>query len=262
MTRRQLAGSRILLTGASSGIGRALAEAFARHDVRLLLLARRQEALQELADELTALGSSQVIVHAGDVTDPSIRQAAVEQIQQTWGGLDLLVQSAGGSEHGRFAGSSEKNLRQIMEVNFFASTELARLALPHLRKGKDPIVVQIGSILAHRGIPYNSAYAASKFALRGWSESVRAEWHKLGIGMLLVSPGTTNTQFFDHLLAAEKDLPWGQPAGIPAAVVARQTLRAIERRKHEIFPNWRGRTLVWFSRFCPRLVDTIMHRYG
>ena len=262
MARRQLAGSRILLTGASSGIGRAMGHEFARHGVRMLLAARRKEVLEVLADQLNASGPSQVIVHAGDVTDRSIRQALVDRVEQAWGGLDLLVQSAGVSAHGRFATSSEETLRQIMELNFFAATELARTSLPLLCEGNNPMVVLIGSILGHRGIPRNTAYSASKFALRGWSEGVRAEWHNLGVGLLLVSPGTTETPFFDHLLESEGDLPWGKPAGIAAAAVARQTMRAIRHRRHEIFPNWRGRLLVWLNRACPRLVDWMMGRVG
>ena len=262
MARRQLSGSRILLTGASSGIGQALAHEFARHNVRMLLVARRQEVLDIMADQFNASGPSQVIVHAGDVTDPVVRQEVVERVLQTWGGLDLLVQSAGVSAHGRFATSSEETLRRIMEVNFFAVTELARTALPILCEGNDPMVVNVGSILGHRGIPYNTTYAASKFALRGWSEGVRAEWHELGVGLLLVSPGTTATPLFENLLETEGDLPWGNPASISAAAVARQTLRAIACRRHEIFPNWRGRLLGWLNRACPRLVDSIMARAG
>jgi short-subunit dehydrogenase len=262
MARRQLTGARILLTGASSGIGRAMTHEFARHGVRMLLVARRQELLETLADQLNASGNSEVIVHVGDVTDRSVRQALVDRVQQAWGGLDLLVQAAGVSAHARFAASSEETLRRIMEVNFFAAVELARSTLPLLSAGNRPVVVLIGSILGHRGIPRNSVYSASKFALRGWSEGIRAEWHKLGIGLLLVSPGTTETQLFDHLLESEGELPWNQPTGIAAEEVARQTIRALRRGRHEIFPNWRGRLLVLLNRASPRLVDWMMERYG
>ena len=136
-----------------------------------------------------------------------------------WGGLDVLINNAGVSAHGRFADSDEPTLRRVMEVNFFAAAELTRLALPLLhvqnpnRRSQNPIpaaIVNIGSIIGHRGLPLNSEYAASKFALRGWSESLRAELAADGVDVLLVSPGTTDTEFFDHLLAKRARPALGQ----------------------------------------------------
>lgn len=267
MDRRTLSQCRILLTGASSGIGRALAQELARRGSRLLLVARRREMLEVLAAELAAVADTEpsgrpVIVQAGDVTDPAVRQAAIDAAKQTWGGLDMLINCAGVSAHGRFATSSEEILRQIMELNFFAAAELTRLALPLLGAGRDPLVVNIGSVLGHRGVPHNSEYSASKFALRGWSESLRTELHSQGIGVLLVSPGMTETEFFEHLLEKQAPTPWGKQQGITPEAVAAQVVRAIERRRREIFPNWRGRLLVWASCCCPALVDRLLRRYG
>ncbi len=262
MAYRSIPQSRILLTGASSGIGRALAQKLARHGVRLLLVARRRDALEALAKEITTSTHSEALVQSGDLTDPEVRRAAIQRAQQTWGGLDILVNCAGAGAHGRFVTASEKTLRQIMEVNFFAATELTRLAIPLLQEGRDPLVVNVGSILGHRAIPLNSEYCASKFALRGWSESLRAELRRLGVGVLLVSPGRTETDFFSHLLEKKTTTPWDKMQGISPDAVARQTIRAIERRKHEIIPNWHGRLLVWLNRCCPGLVDRLMNRFG
>ncbi len=262
MGRRLLADRRVLLTGASSGIGRALALQLAPFGARLMLLARREAPLLELVDELKRLGAASAEPIVGDVTDAELRTSVADQIRNDWGGLDLLINNAGVSAHGRFDGSSPAVLRQIMEVNFFAAVELARETLPLLKAGDDPLLVNIGSILGHRGVPYNSEYCASKFALRGWSESIRPELARDGIDVLLVSPGTTDTEFFDHLLAKGKKLPWGEQQGVPAEKVATQIIRAIEHRRHEIFPNWRGRLLGLLNRFSPRLVDRVMNRYG
>ena len=122
--------------------------------------------------------------------------------------------------------------------------------------------MNIGSILGHRGLPLNSEYSASKFALRGWSEALRAELAGEGVDVLLVSPGTIETEFFDHLVAKRADLPWGKAKGIPAAAVAEQTVRALERGGREIFPNWRGRALVLANRLAPGMVDRVMARLG
>ncbi len=253
---------RVLVTGASSGIGRALACELARGGARLLLLARRQELLETVATECTTLGATGVMVLPGDLTDRAVCQQAVELAQTRWAGLDLLVHAAGISAHGRFDVSDEVTLRRIMEVNFFAVVNLTRLALPLLRSVPKGQIVFIGSILGHCGVPWNNEYVASKFALRGWSQSLRSELHGQGIGVLLVSPGTTHTEFFDHLIARRGTVPWNAQPGISPEAVARQTVRAIERHRREIFPNWRGRLLVWASRVSPGLVAWWMGKLG
>ncbi len=262
MSRRSLTNRRVLLTGASSGIGRALALQLAPVGAKLMLLARRETPLLELAEELKRLGAASAEPIVGDVTDPNLRTAVTDRIRNNWGGLDLLINNAGVSAHRRFDSSSTEVLRKIMEVNFFGATELLRETLPLLKTGEDPLLVNIGSILGHRGVPSNSEYCASKFALRGWSEAIRPELAREGIGLLLVSPGTTDTEFFEHLLAKNEQLPWGKQQGVPAEKVATQIISAIERRQHEIFPNWRGKMLELLNRLSPRLVDRIMKRYG
>jgi len=262
MSRRALAHRRIVLTGASSGIGRALALQLAPLGTRLLLVARREAPLLELAAELQRLGAASAEPIVGDVTDAELRTTITERIRDDWGSFDLLINNAGISAHGRFDGSTPEVLRQIMEVNFFAAAELLRTTLPLLKTGDDPLLVNIGSILGHRGIPFNSEYCASKFALRGWSEAIRPELARDGVELLLVSPGTTDTEFFEHLIAQGEKLPWGEQQGLPAEKAAAQILHAIEARRHEIFPNWRGRALGLLNRLAPRLVDRIMKRYG
>lgn len=259
MARRSLAHSRVLITGASSGIGRELALAFARRGARVLLAARRESQLHVVADQCRRQSAGvDAILLAGDLTDPAYRRALVQTATEHWQGLDILVNNAGVSAHGPFASSDEATLRQVMELNFFAAAELTRLALPLLKQGERPAIVNIGSIIGHRGLPLNSEYAASKFALRGWTESLRAELAADGVDVLLVSPGTTETEFFEHLVAKRADLPWGESTAIPAAAVAEQTVRALERGRREIFPNWRGRALVFANRLAPGLVDRLV----
>lgn len=258
---RSLAGSRAAITGASGGIGRELARELARHGARLVLNARRQQRLDELADELRVLGA-EVALAAGDITDSATRQAVVGAASAAFGGLDILVNNAGIGAMSRFAEASPEHLRRIMEVNFFAPVELTRLALPLLVRGHRPLIVNIGSILGHRGIPLHAEYCASKFALRGFSESLRAELAGTGVGVLLVSPGTTETEFFDSVLARPARMPWSAPRGASASAVARAAVRAMARRRHEIVPNAFGRLLVWLNRLSPRLVDWWLQRYG
>ncbi|MBA3585425.1 MAG: SDR family NAD(P)-dependent oxidoreductase [Gemmatimonadetes bacterium] len=250
----------VWVTGSSTGIGRAAAIGFAEQGCRVAVhYNSSEEEAREVAGKIEEAGGDAMLVK-GDVSDSGDVKRMVGEVEDRYGRLDVLVNNAGVSAHGRFADGDDATLRRIMEVNFLAAAELTRRAIPVLSSGTRPAIVNIGSILGHRGIPLNSEYCASKFALRGWSESLRAELAPLGIDVLLVSPGTTETEFFDHLLAKRGALPWGKAKGIPAATVARQTVRALERGRREIFPNWRGRALVLANRLFPRMVDRVMVR--
>jgi short-subunit dehydrogenase len=261
MTRRSLTNRRALVTGASSGIGRALAVALARNGVDLVLLARREDRLADVSQEISRLGRRAICI-AGDVTDAAVRQRAVAAAREQLGGLDILINNAGVAAHGRFAEADPARVRPIMEVNFFAPVELIREAIPLLREGVQPIIVNIGSILGRRGSPHKSEYSASKFAIHGFSEAVRPELARLGIDVLVVAAGPTETEHFDVLLEGTAELPWGNPPRQPAAEVARSVVRAIELGPHEIVTGWRGRMLLLLNRLAPRLVDRIMGRYG
>jgi short-subunit dehydrogenase len=149
-----------------------------------------------------------------------------------------------------------------MEVNFFAPVELIRESLPLLREGSQPVVVNIGSILGHRGCPHKSEYSASKFALHGFSEALRPELATLGIDVLVVAAGPTATEHFDTLIEDKGELPWGNPRRKPAEQVARAIVQAIEQGKHEVITSWRGWLWVLLNRLSPGLVDCIMSRYG
>jgi len=261
MSRRQLTNKRALVTGASSGIGRALALELARHGCDVVLFARRADRLAEVAKQFGQLNRRAVVV-AGDVTDPAARQRALDAARDELGGLDILINNAGVAAHGRFAEADPERVRPIMEVNFFAPVELIRGAIPLLREGNQPIVVNIGSILGRRGVPHKSEYSASKFAIHGFSEALRPELARLGIDVLVVAAGPTETEHFDVLLEDKGDLPWGDPRRTPADEAARQIVRAIERGKHEVVTGWRGWFWLLLNRLSPRLVDRIMARFG
>jgi short-subunit dehydrogenase len=261
MAKRQLINKRALITGASSGIGRALAIELARRGANLVLFARREARLMEVAAEVAKLEHHAIIV-AGDVTNPADRTRALAAAREQLGGLDILINNAGVAAHGRFAEADPGRVRPIMEVNFFAPVEFIREALPILREGVQPIVVNVGSILGRRGSPHKSEYSASKFAIHGFSEAVRPELARIGIDVLVVAAGPTETEHFDVLLEGSAKLPWGDPPRQPAEHVARKIACGIEQGRHEIVTGWRGKALLLLNRLAPRLVDRIMARYG
>jgi len=260
MSKRQINNSRVIVTGASSGIGRALAVELAADGARVVIVARREDRLEELAEQIKADGGTVEIV-AGDITDEDLRRRAIEKAQSSFGGLDALINNAGVGAMGLFEDADPKRVREIMEVNFFSLVEMTRLALPLLKQGEKPIIVNISSILGHRGVPHNSEYAASKFAVAGFSESIRAELAAQGIDVLVVSPGTTATEFFDQVVQKTSEPSWPEHAAVTAEDVARATVKAMRRGKHQIIPYRWGKLLCWINRLSPRLVDSLMERY-
>jgi len=261
MPHRRIQDSRAVVTGASSGIGHALALELARQHARVLIVARREDRLLRLAEQISADGG-QVEVVVGDITDAATRQEVLETVRSRFGGLDILVNNAGIGALGRFEDADPQRLRRIMEVNFFALVEMTRLALPLLKEGAKPITVNIGSILGHRGTPLNSEYCASKFAVEGFSQALRAELARYPIDVLVVSPGTTTTEFFDNVIERTGEPSWPEHAPVTAAQVARRTVRAIRSGRHEIIPYGWGKVLCWLNRLSPRLMDYVMARYA
>src|SRR5208282_5494394 len=142
MARRTIEGSRAIVTGASSGIGRAIALELARQGGNVVCMARREDRLQTLAKEIEALGGAVACV-AGDVTDAAARMRCIGAAQMHFGGLDILVNNAGVGAIGPFETSDPQRARRLMEVNFFALVEMTRAALPLLKKGRQPIIVNI-----------------------------------------------------------------------------------------------------------------------
>jgi short-subunit dehydrogenase len=261
MARRKLDGKRIIVTGASSGIGRELARQLAAHQCRIVINARRGEKLEQLAVEMSQTGATVVTV-VGDITSPDIREELVSQCLDRFGGVDIVVNNAGIGAIGDFAAASAHRLQRVMEVNFFAPAELTRLAIPHLLAGVSPLIVNVSSVLGHRAVPMKSEYCASKFALHGWSDALRAELASQGIDVLLVSPSTTDSEFFDNVIENSKGTYSKMSSAKSPAEVARRTVRAMQRGNHEIILSWSGWGLVWLDRLFPAIADRLVARYG
>jgi short-subunit dehydrogenase len=264
-------GSLAIVTGASSGIGRELTLLLTAQGCRVIAVARRADRLSELSElveKTYATISNPVIPIVGDVTDTSTRDAAFEQVHSIAGGrLDLLVNNAGIGGIGPFAEASPERMRQIMDVNFFAPVDWTRSALPYLRaaaqdtdRANTPVICNVGSVLGHRAVPDKSEYCASKFALHGWSDSLRSELSALGIAVVLVSPSTTRSEFFDSLVGTEPGQKSTSVGSWPADRVARATLWAIRACRSELILSLGGKSLVYADRLSPPLLNWILAR--
>ncbi|MCI0377543.1 MAG: SDR family oxidoreductase [Gemmataceae bacterium] len=257
--RRRLAGMRMLITGASQGIGRALALAAAARGALVLAAARNEDLLKELSSQGRYQGGTLEWVQA-DVTSAVDRQKMVDAALRQFGGLDILVNNAGIGATGHFADVGPERMRKIFEVNFFGLTETVRVFLPILKKGTKPAIVNISSIAGKRGIPARSEYSASKFAVQGFSEALRAELAKDGVDVLVVCPGLTQTNFSQNMIEQKALVQMDHLRGMTAEQVAAKTLRAIEKGKNETALSFKGKLLVFVSRFLPRLADLVVKR--
>lgn len=256
---RQLAEQRILITGASRGIGRWVAEKAVKRGARVLLAARSAGPLEELVLSLTANGGEAFAV-AADITREEDRQRIHEAVLDRFGGLDILINNAGVASFGHFADSSEAILRQVMEVNFFTPAELIRLFAPLLAQGRKPAVVNIASICGRLGLPAWSEHSASKYALCGLTEALRGEMARFNIDVLLVLPGLVQSDPARHLLRNAGRMKFDYANATPPEEVADAVMRTLERNTTETIVGRDACRLLLFKRFFPRLLSWLIAR--
>ena len=257
--RRDLSGKRVILTGATGGIGRATAEALTRAGARLVIAARSADDLKQLADDLGQLGG-EVVPVACDVTVAADRERLIETAVRALGGLDILINNSGVGSFGHFATSTEDVVRRVMEVNFFGPVELIRLAVPHLMAGDQPAVVNVASMTGRLGMPAWPEYSASKFALVGMSEALRGEFARFDIDVLTIVPGLTNSGFDRNMLRKDgrMDIPFG--TGMPPERVAVGIVDAIRANRRETVLGTEARWMLRFKRFLPRVLNRLIAR--
>lgn len=277
--KRILTGGRILLTGASSGIGAALAVELAKEGADLTITARRENRLQDLVEKVrrdfsdyaARNGTKKIVALAGDITSPDFRERLIRDAVREMGGIDLLINNAGAGATSLFESTTVDTMRQMMELNYFSLFELTRLALPYLKEsggsaerktlGVRPMIVNLSSIVGLRGVPHYGAYGAAKFAVSGLSETMRAELFRDKIDVLLVCPGTTQTEFFDVLRQSSSAPTMPVHHAVTAEYVAIRIVRAMKRGRHKIIPYFQAVILDYMNRFAPRFTDWIMTRF-
>jgi short-subunit dehydrogenase len=251
----------VIVTGASSGIGRELCRLLVARGALVIASARREERLHQLQEECKLLAGAKHRLQTitGDITEAAIRERLIHLAADIGGGrLDLLINNAGVGALGPFASATPERLRRIMEVNFFAPVELSRMAFPLLCHGRASVLCNISSVLGHRAVADKSEYCASKFALHGWSDSIRAEWKPHGIQVTLISPSTTQSEFFDAVIDTSADQTSKSFGSWPAIKVARAALATIAARRSEAILSLGGKALVYGDRLTPPIMNLLL----
>lgn len=253
----------ILLTGASEGIGRALALALAPERPLLVLVARNGERLASLAAECRAAGAGTLVIEA-DLTDAAACRRVVAATLAEFGRLDVLVNNAGATMWTRFDAMAELGLLEhLMRLNYLAPAWLTHAALPALKASRGRLVA-VASMAGLTGVPERSAYAASKHALVGFFESLRIELADSGVTVTIVAPDFVRTETHKRAIGAS-----GRPLGHSplehsriqrAEDCAAMIVRAMRRRQRLLLTSLRGRAGYWLKWFAPRLIDRIAAR--
>lgn len=252
--RRRLAGIRALVTGGSSGVGRAVAVALARAGGRVMATARRQDRLAELASTAAA-GNHQPIEHmAGDICDPAFRRHLVAMTAARLGGIDVVVAAAGSGAIGPFRSSGPETLADILAVDLVAPAELVRESLPHLVRGDDPAVVLVGSILGLHPLPLHGEYCAAKSGLRSLAGTLRLEFAADGIDVVLATLGPVESEFWTALVRGRRPR-WSRGRGMSPERAAAAILSALEGRRPEVVPGWQAKAYAFLARHLPGLID-------
>jgi short-subunit dehydrogenase len=255
--------SAVLITGASSGIGAALAREYAQRGRPVALLARRTEQLSRLADALRALGAT-VSVHTGDVTrDGDVERCVQTLTSQGWR-IDTVIANAGFTVTGALPQLSMADYRRQFETNVFGVLRTVYESLPALRASHGRLAI-MGSIAGHVAAPGASAYAMSKFAVRALAESLRGDLRGDGIGVTLISPGFIDSDIrrTDNRGQVRSDAPDPLPRWVRmrTARAARLMARGIDAGRDEIIVTVHGKVIVWTARHFPGLVRALAHHY-
>jgi NAD(P)-dependent dehydrogenase (short-subunit alcohol dehydrogenase family) len=255
---RDLHNSVVVVTGASSGIGRATALAFAQAGARVVLAARREEALHEAAAECRRYGSDALAVPT-DVRDRAAVERLADQARETFGGVDVWVNNAGVTLLGRFEDAPEDLWREVLEINFFGTVNGARAALPLLRD-RGGTLINVGSVNSRVGAPYASAYVASKFAVRGFAECLRDELRGEGVDVCTVMPASIDTPLFQHAANfAGRPVKPLRPVIRPERVAA-TIVRCAKRPRREVVVGLSGRQLIALHDLALPVFERVMSR--
>ncbi len=262
MIFNQMKDKVIIITGASSGIGKALAYEFGANQAKVVLAARDITNLNAIISDLQSLGVQAIAVRT-DVTSENDCRILIEKTIEEFGKIDILINNAGISMRALFIDLKLDVMRRLMDTNYWGTVYCTKFAMPYLLKTSGSLVGVI-SIGGYIGMPGRSAYAASKFAVRGFLDTIRVENRKTRLHVLVVAPGFTTSNIRRAALLADGTLQGETPRDeshmMPAEEVAARVYNAVKKRKRQlVLTFWEGKLTVFLGKFLPKFLDKLIY---
>lgn len=254
----------VIITGASSGIGKALAEEFAKRGANIVLGARQYVRLCEITEAIRKQYNVRTLAVQIDVTREEDCQNLINQAVYTMGGVDILVNNAGISMRALFNDLNLDVLKQVMDINFWGTVYCTKYALPELLKTQGT-VVGVSSIAGYKGLPGRTGYSASKFAMNGFLESLRVENLKTGLHVMTACPGFTASNIRNVALN-QSAVPQGETSMdegkmMTAEEVAAHIVNGVIKKKRDLILTGQGKLTVFLQKFFPSLLDKLVYNH-
>ncbi len=254
-------GKTVIITGATSGIGKALAAAFLNAGANVAVCGRRQAALEELQGELN---NDRLLTVQADVSREPDCKGLIDATLEKFGKIDILINNAGISMRALFRDVNLDVLRTLMDINFWGTVYCSKYALPSILANKGTIV-GVSSIAGYRGLPGRTGYSASKFAMQGFLETLRTENLHTGVNVMWICPGFTASNIrntaLDKTGHSQKETPLNEDQLMSAETVALHTLKAIAKRKRTLVLTSQGKLTVLLSKLFPGLTDKLVFNH-
>lgn len=253
----------VVITGASSGIGKACAKYFAQQGCKIVVAARNKEQLQSVADELKATYGHCIAVPA-DVAVESDCKRLIESTIDAYGKIDVLINNAGISMRALFNDVTMEVMHKVMDINFWGTVYCTKYALPYLLQSKGSVVA-VSSIAGKKGLPGRCAYSASKFAMEGFMETLRTENLKNNLHVLVACPGYTSSNIRKTALnkdgKAQQETPLDESKLMKPEKVAFHIYNAVIKRKRDLVLTTNGKLTVFLNKFFPSRMDKIVYNF-
>ncbi|MCF8302589.1 MAG: SDR family oxidoreductase [Bacteroidales bacterium] len=253
----------IIITGASSGIGKALATEAVGGSNKIVMAARNPEKLSQAAKDIENQGA-EVLVLPTDVSKEEDCKNLIDKAVEKFGRIDVLINNAGISMRGLFEETSLEVIRRLMDINFWGAVYCTKFALPYLLETKGSLV-GVSSIAGYKGLPGRTGYSSSKFALQGFLEVLRIENLKKGLHVLIACPGFTASNIRKTALASDGsqqgESPRDEGKMMSAQETARRIIRAIDKRNDRLTLTSQGKLTVWLNKFFPKMMDKMVYNH-
>ena len=262
--KRQINNKVVIITGASSGIGMACAHAFYEKGAQLVLAARSEEIIKELAETFNNKGTLRAIAVRTDVSIENDCKNLIEKAITAFGKIDILINNAGVSMRANFADVELDVLRRLMDINFWGTVYCTKYAYPYIIAGKGSIV-GISSVAGVHGMPCRTGYSASKYAMQGFLDTIRVETMKKGVHVMIVIPGFIATNVRKVALVADGstqgESPRNETKMMSPKELARRIINGIKKSKRKLSTSYEGKWTPVVSFFLPKMIDKMYYNH-